>query len=291
MGKIIMKEYITKLICSLIIIVGIFMSGCIAEENKIKDKENIDNVPNQKDLETTTPVMTQIPSSSSTSSSTSSTEEGVSTFKIGSWKIFSGDTTPKISIRFSTSETTTIDLIGPDGIPTDSVKYELIRKPSKMVGETTDLKLGEPLIIPQIGTYKLVATQNEKVVFTKEFDFKGPNIEVTRWEPHYKKNADGRLQIDYLNIFMRNNGDLPIYFKRITRLIVGGYRTTSTVGVKDIKIDPNTEIMIYSSEGAGIFDSTPPIENVSDEITMWIEDTSKKTHEFSTTIDPLKYLD
>lgn len=285
------KKYVTKLICLLIIIVGILISGCITEE-KIKDKENVGGIPSQKDLK---PVSVTIPSVTSspkiTPSSTSSTEEGVSTFKIGLWKIFSKDTTPKISIRFSTSETTAIDLIGPDGIPTDSVKYELIRKPSKMAGETIDLKLGAPLVIPQIGIYKLVATQNDKVVFTKEFDLKGPNVEVTRWEPHYKKNVDGKLQIDYLNIFMKNNGDLPIYFSnRPTRLIAGGYRITGSPYLKDIRIEPNTEIMILSSERTGIFDRAPPMESGSDELTIWIEDTSKKTHEFSTTVDPLKLV-
>jgi hypothetical protein len=279
---------LTKLICLLIIIAGVLLSGCIANENKINDQEDTGSVPNQKDIKTTSDT----PTSTATSSQTSSIEEGVPTFKLGSWKIFSKDTTPKISIRFSTSETTTIDFFDPDGIPTDSVKYEIISKPSKMVGETIDLRLGDPLIIPPIGIYKLVATQNEKEVFIKEFDFKGPNVEVTRWEPHYKYDADGKLHIDYLNIFMKNNGDLPIYFKnQPTRLIAGGFRLTSAWYLKDVRVEPNTEIMIFSSEGTDLFKMPPSIENGNDELTIWMEDTSRKTYEFTTMVDPQKYID
>jgi hypothetical protein len=281
-----MKKIIIKLICYLILAMSIFVSGCITEENQINDKDNIGSTPDQDNLIVSPSTKTP------TATAPHPIEEGVSTFKIGSWKVFSKDTTPKISIRFSTSETVAIDLIGPDGIPTDSVKYELIRKPSKMVGETVNLKLGDPLIIPQTGTYKLTATQNEKVVFTKEFVFKGPDVEVTKWEPHYKKSADGKLKIDYLNIYMKNNGDLPIYFKAIKRLIVGGEKKMSghIAYMADVRIEPNTEIMIFSSGESNMFERYPEV-GMSDELTFWIEDTSGNVHKFSTTVDPLKYSD
>lgn len=272
--------------CLLVIIVGILLSGCITEENKVKNEKEIGSTDNPNP---TVASSSPLPTPSLTTDLP--TEEGVPTFKIGSWKVISRDTTPKISIRFSTSDTTTIDLIGPDGIPTDSVKYEIIKKPSKLIGESVELKLGEPLIIPQIGTYKLIATQNEKEVFVKEFVFKGPKVDVTEWEPHYKY-VDGKLKIDYLNIFMKNSGDLPIYFKRVTRLIAGGDRITSSPYLKDIKIEPNTDIMILSTEDTSIFDLTLPLEDINkDELTIWIEDTSKVTHKFSGTVDPQKYID
>lgn len=218
-------------------------------------------------------------------------EEGVPTFKVGSWKVFSGhhDHNTYLSIRFSTSEDTTIELIGPDGISTDSVKYEIIQKPSQMIGETVELKMGGHRVIPQAGTYKLVVTQHEKVVFTKDFTFEGPKL-IIRWEPHYKYNEVGKLQLDFLDVFMKNDGDMPIYFGCIKRFIAGGDKNLDScgwLGPNTNRIGPNKEELILTRSTG--FPKTLPTEE-SDELTLWIEDTSGQVHKFTKTVNPLEHI-
>lgn len=232
----------------------------------------------EKDKISQTPLKTSMPTYATPESTEEkgkdAREEGVYAFKIGLWEVFSKDTAPTISARVSMLDTTVIDLIAPDGIVSDSVKYEI----SKMAGETIWLKMDKPLTIPQVGKYKLIATHNGKEVLSKEFEFKGFNIEVSKWEPSYKRKGR-KLYIKSIDIFMKNKGDIPIYFKKIDRLIAGGNQLSVNY-LKDIKIDPKKEFLMVSQS----FDRPVEIEE-SGELVLYLEDVSSNIHKFSTKVN------
>lgn len=269
-----------------IIILGIlFIVALLGRISEISDKTTIEkHDAEQEQLGVVSP--TTEPTAESTSEPV---EEGVPTFKVGLWKVFSKNDKPYLSVRFSTSEDTTIDLMAPDGIPTDTVKYEIIQKPSKMIGETVELEMGETKVIPQSGTYKLIVTQNEKVVLTKDFTFEGPKVAI-RWEPHYKYNQESKLVMDYLDVFMRNDGDIPIYLNDpIPRVIAGGEIVGGWKSPKKYAIDPNKEELILSMP-AYLWSIQPPQTEERDELTIWIEDTSGQIYKNTIIVNPLEHI-
>lgn len=129
-------------------------------------------------------------------------------FTFNSLKIVDNNNRPSIFIEFETEYDIYAKIIGPDGIKTDEEYIE-----ASEYG--TYLELAGFYATPKLGNYKLLIEKGwtNQVIYSRTLYFKGANATITKinlkWD--YNDERVAGIPLVYINITIKNSGDLPTY--------------------------------------------------------------------------------
>lgn len=128
-------------------------------------------------------------------------------FSLTSWGVGDDDGFVGLSLGFSTTDTATVKLFGPDGSLLDSDLF--FYGDHNTVFHLSSYK--ETIIS---GQYKLYAyDKNNNMIFDKTLSFDGPNLSIISCSQKWWNRADWKIGYSLIGVTMEmhNNGDTPAY--------------------------------------------------------------------------------
>ena len=180
-------------------------------------------------------------------------------FSVLSLAVNDGGGFPQLRVRFNTSDTATLTVLGPANQALFSDEYyQGIHNES--------IYLSSYRRNPQPGTYELRAYDTSKnMIFQNEMTFHGQNLSVIRVEDDWWQNTSDS-QLVALHLTVRNTGDLPSYPYHVTARL--GEATAEAALVPTVVLPHQTAVIScfvplgpFSSQGRMVTMEVTDAEN------------------------------
>jgi len=205
---------------------------------------------------TPTPTITPLPTA--TPSPTPTPTDGVPLLK--SWDVTTDGYGALLHLKFDLFDDVEMKLLH-DGYKIDTRNVSKEEK-----GVYLGLTTSDPwrTLNPKPGTYMLVVRSHGETVFTKDFEFKGSQLEIIDYEldweciqvaPDYPKKYMLRFAFT-----VKNNGDLPVWIGQIDDIYIDGgkWRIVYTCSPPKWRFTPNEKHSSYKMVTEWVLPTEPP---------------------------------